>query len=255
MLSFTPFVARFSFVLLAALSFAAAPAQAREICRVLDGFSLDEARGLIKQGDRYLDRVGDCQDSNASLCRLANERYEMAQWQINGVFQSAKGDNCTICDLDMAWALADTLDNRSALLAQMYYPNALFQLEPQLREWAGKPACPDLGSDPITLPGLAPIPGPLPAPAPGAPIVGTPVSNCNSQGGYATSRLNASPGLTIPGVSYFADCEGRCDQNDWCRSFDMDFNNSICILHDRTKEEVGLLPAPDGYSHFVCAGR
>ena len=161
----------------------------------------------------------------------------MAQWQINGVFQSAKGDNCTICDLDMAWALAGTLDNRSARLAQMYYPNALFQLEPQLREWAGKPACPDLGSAPITLPGLVPIPGPLAAPpAPPAPTVGTPpVSQCASPGSYPAARLNASPGLTIPSDLGPVDCEGRCDQNDWCRSFDYDFTNNICALYDVTR--------------------
>ncbi len=161
----------------------------------------------------------------------------MAQWQINGVFQSAKGDNCTICDLDMAWALAGTLDNRSTRLGQMYYPNALFQLEPQLREWAGKPACPDLGSDPITQPGLVPILGPLaPPPAPPAPTVGTPpVSQCASPGSYPAARLNANPGLTIPSDLGPADCEGRCDQNDWCRSFDYDFAKNICALYDVTR--------------------
>ena len=224
--------------------FLAQPAQAQlaPICENANGYSLSVAEDLINRGDAIILQAPDCSQVNLMFCQDAENLYRQAAVQVEQVFAVAKGNGCTYCDIGRIGSLAWMLRDRQAyFLRNLSYDTDLAYLWNDWQGWSQAPTCQQATGTP-----------PLPTPP---PVVGTPVSNCNSTGGYAASRLNASPGLTIPGVTYFDDCQGRCDQNDWCRSFDMDFNNSICILHDRTKEEVGLLPAPQGYSHFVCQGR
>ncbi len=217
----------------------ASPAQAQfaPSCESANGFSLGAAQSLIRQADAIIIQAPDCSQVNLMLCQDAEQLYLAAARHVGEVYFNAKGEACSYCDLGQVGALAQLLASR-----EQYFRTSLFydvNFSDVWRDW------PNWRDAPICS---------APAQQP-PPIVGNPVSLCASSGGYPASRLNARAGLTMTGVPYQNECEGRCDQNDWCRSFDFDFNNGICTLFDRTKEEVGLLPAPDGYAHFVCQGR
>ena len=218
-------------ILLLSLALSApARAQFAPVCEDANGYSLTAAENLINQGDAIIVQAPDCSQVNLMICQDAEAAYERAAMFASKVFEDAKGNACTYCDIGRIGSVARLLLDREVYFRDnLSYDVSLSWLWNDWQSWSQTPTCQAVAAPP--LPG------------------------CGSTGGYPASRLNASPGLTIPGVSYYDDCEGRCDQNDWCRSFDFDANNGICVLHDRTKDEVGLLPAPQGYAHFPCDAR
>ncbi len=221
-------------------------AQAAPSCETANGFSLARAYEYITQADAILVQAPDCSQVNLMICQDAEQLYTYAAQHVAEIYFDAKGEACAYCDLTRVGEFAQTLASREQYFrVNLSYDVNFSDVWRDWPNWRDAPICPAVGAPPAG-PGLPPPP---------PPNVGNPVSNCASSGGYPTSRLNASPGLSMAGVPYQNECEGRCDQNDWCRSYDFDFNNGICYLYDRTKDEVGLLPAPDGFAHFVCEGR
>ncbi len=221
---------------------AGAQAQFAPACESANGYSLAAAERLIGQADSIAAPLADCAQVNLMACEDAEALYRQAAQHAAQVFFDAKGEGCTWCDIGRIGALARLLADRETYFRQRLNRDvSLGALWNDWQTWSNTPTCQALGNPAVAPPAL---PDPPSGPAP-----------CRSPGGYPESRLDASPGLTIPGVAYQNECEARCDQNDWCRSFDFDANNGVCLLFDRTKEEAGLLPAPEGYAHFVCNGR
>ncbi len=164
------------------------------------------------------------------LCQDAEAAYERAAMFTGKVFEDAKGNACTYCDIGRIGSIARLLlDRETCFRDNPGHDVSLSALWNDWHSWSQSPACQALGAPPLP--------------------------DCGATGSYPSSRLNASQGLAMSGVPYMNECEGRCDQNDRCRSFDFDANGGVCPLHDRTRDEAGLLPAPQGYAHLPCGAR
>ncbi len=225
---------------------ATAPAQAQAqlapSCESANGYSLSAAEQLIAQGDAIIVQVPDCSQVNLMICEDAEALYSQAAQHVQQVFFDAKGEGCTYCDIGRIGSVARLLADRETYFRQNLSRDvSLSAVWNDWQTWSNTPTCQAAGN-PVVAPPVLPNP-------PAGPAL------CQSRGGWPNSRLDAGPGLRIPGVAYQNECEGRCDQNDWCRSYDFDANNGVCVLFDRKKDEAGLLPAPQGYAHFDCDGR